>query len=108
MGTSQQFAAGVALDWRMLSFAACITVTTAVVFGLAPAMHAFRLGRRTSSVLNQRSDDGTRSLRGLRPVVVLQLALSAIVVFSATLLGRTLVNLSSIDPGFDRERVIGA
>jgi len=108
MGTSRQIPAGIAPDWRILAFAVGITLTTAVLFGLAPAVHAFRLGRNASSMLNQRSGDGAGSLRGLRPVVVLQLALSVVVVFSATLLGRTLINLSSLDPGFDRERVIGA
>ena len=95
MGTSRQFAAGVALDWRILGFAAGITLTTAAVFGLAPAVHAFRLGRRAPSTLNQRSGDGMSGLRGLRPIVVMQLALSVVVVFAATLLGRTLINLST-------------
>ena len=108
MGTSRQFAAGFALDWRILGFAAGITLTTAAVFGLAPTVHAFRLGRRVPSALNQRSGDGMSGLRGLRPIVVLQLALSVVVVFSATLLGRTLINLSRLDPGFDQEHVIGA
>jgi predicted permease len=108
MGTSRQFAAGFALDWRIVVFAAGITLTTAAVFGLAPTVHAFRLGHRAPSTLNQRSGDGMSGLRGLRPIVVLQLALSVVVVFSATLLGRTLVNLSRLDPGFDREHVIGA
>jgi predicted permease len=108
MGTSRQFAADAALDWRILGFAAGITLTTAAVFGLAPTVHAYRLGRRPPSMLNQRSDDGKDSLRGLRPIVVAQLALSVVVVFAATLLGRTLMNLSSVDPGFDREHVIGA
>ena len=100
MGTSRQFAAGAALDWRILGFAAGITLTTAAVFGLAPTVHAFRLGRRVPSALNQRSGDGMSGLRGLRPIVVVQLALSVVVVFSATLLGRTLINLSRLDPGF--------
>ena len=108
MGTSRQIAAGFALDWRILVFAAGITLTTAAVFGLAPTVHAFRLGRRAPSALNQRSGDGMSGLRGLRPIVVVQLALSVVVVFSATLLGRTLINLSRLDPGFDREHVIGA
>jgi predicted permease len=108
MGTSRQLAAGAALDWRILGFAAGITVTTAAVFGLAPTMHAFRLGRRAPSSLNQRTGDAMIGLRGLRPLVVLQLALSVVVVFAATLLGRTLINLSKLDPGFDHEHVIGA
>ena len=108
MGTSRQFAAGGPPDWRILGFAAGLTLTTAAVFGLAPTVHAFRLGRRAPSTLNQRSGDGTNGLRGLRPIVVLQLALSVVVVFAATLLGRTLINLSTLDPGFDQEHVIGA
>jgi predicted permease len=108
MGTTRQIPAGFTLDWRILGFAACITLTTAVVFGMAPALHAFRLGRRVPSALNQRSGDGADGLRGLRPIVTLQIALSVIVVFAAALLGRTLINLSRLDPGFDRDHVIGA
>jgi predicted permease len=107
MGTSRQIPAGFALDWRILGFAAGISLMTALVFGLAPAMHAFRLGRAVPSALNQRAG-GTSGLRGLRPIVVLQLALSVVVVFAATLLGRTLINLSHLDPGFDRDHVMGA
>ena len=108
MGTSRQIPEGFALDWRILGFTAGISLTTSLVFGFAPAMHAFRLGRAVPSPLNQRSGDGSSGLRGLRPIVVLQLALSVVVVFAATLLGRTLINLSRLDPGFDREQVIGA
>jgi predicted permease len=108
MGTSRQIPAGFTLDWRIVGFAACLTVTTAVVFGMAPALHAFRLGRGVRAALNERSGGGASGLRGLRPVVVLQLALSVIIVFAATLLGRTLINLSRLDPGFDRDHVIGA
>jgi predicted permease len=107
IGTSRQIPAAFALDWRILGFAVCITLTTAVVFGLAPAVHAFRLARKVPSALNHRSGDGSSGLRGLRPVVVLQLALSVIIVFAATLLGRTVVNLSKLELGFDQDRVIG-
>ena len=108
MGTSRQMPAAFTLDWRILGFAAIVTLATAVVFGLTPAVHAFRLGRGAPTALNQRSGQGSSGLRGLRPLVVLQLALAVIVVFAATLLGRTVINLSTIDPGFDQDHVIGA
>jgi predicted permease len=108
MGTSRQIPTALAFDWRIFVFAVCITVATAVVFGLAPAVHAFRLGRWAGSTLNQRSGDSANGLRGLRPVVVLQLALSVVIVFAATLLDRTVINLSRVDPGFDQEHVIAA
>jgi predicted permease len=108
MGTSRQIPTAPGFDWRIFVFGVCITLATAAVFGLAPAVHAFRLGRGAPSTLNQRSGDSPNGLRGLRPVVVLQLALSVVIVFAATLLGRTVINLSRIDPGFDQDHVIGA
>ena len=45
---------------------------------------------------------------GMRPLVAVQLALSFVVVFAAGLLGRTLVNFSRVDPGYDVNRVVAA
>ncbi len=47
-------------------------------------------------------------MRGMRPLVAAQLALAVVVVFSAALLGRSLINFARIDPGYDTERLISA
>jgi putative ABC transport system permease protein len=47
-------------------------------------------------------------MKGMRPLVAAQLALSFSVVFGAVLLGRTLTYFAQIEPGFDPEHVIVA
>ena len=44
----------------------------------------------------------------MRPLVTAQLALSVVVVFAAVLLGRTLINFTRIDPGFEADRIVTA
>jgi predicted permease len=106
MGTARTIPAGFSVDWRVMTFAIVASLTTAVVFGLAPVVHALRLGRKPH--LSQRSADSPAGLRGLRPIVVLQLALSVVVVFAAALLGRTVLNLSRVDLGFSADHLVGA
>lgn len=45
-------------------------------------------------------------MRGMRPLVAAQLALAVVVVFSAALLGRGLINFARLDPGYDVEQVV--
>jgi predicted permease len=106
MGTARTIPAGFSVDWRVMTFAIVASLTTAVVFGLAPIVHALRLGRKPH--LSQRSADSPAGLRGLRPIVALQLALSVVVVFAAALLGRTVLNLSRVDLGFSADHLVGA
>ncbi|HVW06853.1 MAG TPA: ABC transporter permease [Vicinamibacterales bacterium] len=105
-GTARTIPAGFSVDWRVMTFAIVASLTTAVVFGLAPVIHALRLGRKPH--LSQRNADSSAGLRGLRPIVVLQLALSVVVVFAAALLGRTVLNLSRVDLGFSADHLVGA
>jgi predicted permease len=106
MGTARTIPTGFSVDWRVMTFAIVASLTTAFAFGLAPVVHAIRLGRKPH--LSQRNADGSSGLRGLRPIVVLQLALSVVVVFAAALLGRTVLNLSRVDLGFDADHLVGA
>jgi predicted permease len=45
-------------------------------------------------------------MKGMRPLVAAQLALSVVVVFAAVLLGRTLMNFARLDPGFAVDRLV--
>jgi len=98
-----------AVDGRVLAFAAAISIVTACAFGLTPAIRAIRAGRTAAgSGLTERQAIGHATMAGMRARVVGQLALALIVVFAATLLGRTLVNLMRIDPGFTADGLITA
>jgi predicted permease len=106
LGRSGQLPSVFSPDSRVLSFAAIVSLVTAVVFGLVPALRAVTMGRRTSLVTTQRAAVGLVTTRGMRALVVGQLALSVVVVFAALLFGRTLMNFMRIDPGFATDRLV--
>jgi len=95
-------------DARVLTFAAGVSIATAVAFGIAPSLRAASAGRRAAaSGTTQRQAIG-QVTRTMRTRVVAQLALSVVVVFAAMLLGRTLMNLTQVDPGFAVDRLVTA
>ena len=108
VGTSSLVPAGFSLDGRTLLFALAASAVTAIVFGVAPALRAARAGSLVAAGLNERQSTGLVALRGMRPFVVLQLALSVVIVFAATLLSRSLLNLARVDTGFAAEHLVTA
>jgi predicted permease len=106
LGTSGTLPAVFSPDARVLLFAAGLSLATAILFGLAPAVRATRAGRAVSLSMNQRQAVGQTSMRGMRPLVAAQLALSVVVVCAAVLLGRTLVNFTRLDPGFEIDHLV--
>jgi predicted permease len=95
-------------DVRVLAFALGLSLVTAVVFGLAPALRAIQVGRIAAIGTSQRQAVGQVTTKGMQSLVVFQLALSVVVVFAAFLLGRTLINFTRIDPGFSSEHLVTA
>jgi len=98
------------LDARVLFFTLGTALLTGIGFGLAPA---FR-GSRTSvtsqlkgTTTTAAASHGRGRILGLgSALVVLQAALSMVVLTGAGLLLRTLDNLRSIDPGFDTRNLM--
>lgn len=95
------------LDARVWIFTAIVSIASALAFGLAPALRAIRTGLTLGINVNQRVSTHA-AMKGMRPLVVAQLALSFAVVFGAVLLGRTLTYFSRIDPGFTHQRLVTA
>jgi predicted permease len=95
-------------DVRVFAFALGLSLVTAVVFGLAPALRAIQVGRVAAIGTTQRQAVGQVTTKGMQSLVVFQLALSVVVVFAAFLLGRTLINFTRIDPGFSSEHLVTA
>jgi putative ABC transport system permease protein len=94
---------GFALDGRVLAFCAAIALTTSVVFGLLPAL---RLTCVPLAGALKGSGAAHRHARAMRPLVVVQIAFSVVLVIGAGLFGRSLLNLSTIDPGYDRDHLV--
>jgi predicted permease len=91
-------------DVRVLSFAAIVSLASAFVFGLMPALTATR-GNFTP-VLNERAcAAGAGRFVLHNTIVVTQVALSVIVLVGAGLFVRTLTNLLRLETGFDRQNL---
>jgi predicted permease len=108
LGRSGQLPSVFTPDTRVLVFAAIVSLGTAIMFGLAPALRAVTVGRKTALATTQRVAVGHATSRGMRSLVVGQVALSVVIVFAALLLGRTLMNFMRIDPGFSTDRLVSA
>jgi len=93
-------------DRRVLAFTSLVSLGTAMAFGLAPAWRAIVLGRKAAAPTHQRQAVGQATPPGMRALAVGQLALSVVIVFAATLLGRTLANFMRVDPGFSPDRLV--
>ncbi|MGE5433905.1 MAG: ABC transporter permease, partial [Candidatus Doudnabacteria bacterium] len=94
------------VDGRVALFAVLVSVVAALIFGLAPAVHAARAnlndtlkGMRTTGRVPSR----------LRPAfVVVQLSLALMLLFGAGLLARGFARLLDWRPGFDRTNLATA
>ena len=91
-------------DARVLGFVALVSLATALVFGLVPAIQAARPGLADSLKEGERTVAmGHGRLR--KGLVVAQVALSVLLLVAAGLFARTLWNLRSLDPGFESRGV---
>ena len=91
------------LTWPVLGFTVGLTGLTALLFGSAPAWRASDLDLATGLKQNRRTMTGTRLGGGL---VVVQVALSVLLLAGAGLLLRTLHNLSRVPLGFNQEQLL--
>ena len=92
-------------DWRVVVFTAAATFIAAILFGLVPAIRGTRVdpgpvmkdGERGSVVGPRRLD---------RALVVVQVALSVVLISAAVMFMRSLQKLRAVDVGYQRENVL--
>ncbi|MGA2739694.1 MAG: ABC transporter permease [Bryobacteraceae bacterium] len=95
------------LDVRLLVFTLALSIFTGLLFGVAPALQASR--SEVASTLRQQSaglESAGGGARIRRVLVVVQLALSLLLLVGAGLFARSLFNLIHVDPGFRTERLL--
>lgn len=95
------------LDWRVFAFTFGIATTTAILFGLVPALYASRPD--LVPTLKGPRASGHRSgvlMRG--GLVIAEVALSLVLLIAAGLCVRTLVNAADIDTGYQTSQVLTA
>jgi predicted permease len=97
--------ADVGIDRAVLGFTLLVSALTGVVFGLAPLRHLSE--GAAGRLLNDRTHVTSGSGPWLRRVLVAgEVALAVVLVVGAGLMVRTVVNLMSVDPGFERSRLV--
>jgi predicted permease len=95
----------VSVDWRVLAFALAAAVATGLLSGLAPVWQARRIDINTALKENAgRGGTARGRLRGT--LVVVEVALSVVMLIGAGLLIRTFANLLAVEPGFDPSNVV--
>jgi predicted permease len=90
---------------RVLAFTTVVALITGFLFSLTPALHATS-NRGAAPLAGPRDRTATARSRAGRALVVLQIALSLILLSGAALFVRTLHNLLTLDPGFSRESIV--
>jgi predicted permease len=105
-GDRQLFVALV-LDWRVFAFTAGLAVAACLLFGLTPALRATVTDPGATIKAGSRGTTDTRERFSVRrALVVVQVALSLVLVVGAVLFGRSLRNLITLDPGFRHENLL--
>lgn len=95
------------LDVRIVVFSALLVVTTAVLFGLAPAFYAF--GHDLRGALSEGGARTTAAASGRRTLSLLiaaEVALSAMLLVGGGLFLRAYHRLRDVDPGFRTDHVL--
>jgi predicted permease len=94
--------AEIRLDRSVVFFCVALSLVAPLIFGVLPALMSSRPGR-----LNERGEVASRDTRFLRgTLIAAEVALSIVLVVGAVLLGRSLVRLQAVDPGFDQNHVV--
>ncbi len=93
------------LDWRVLLFALGVSLLSGLLFGLAPALRIPARGLEQTLRAGARTVTGSsRRLHG--SFVISEIALAVVLLVSAGILGRTLLRLSSLNPGLNVHNVL--
>lgn len=92
----------------VLAFAIGLTLLTALVVGMVPAL----LGTRVNAVAELKSGTRTTEIWSRafvrQALVALQVAMSVVLLVAAALLGRSLMRLRDVDPGFRTDHLVTA
>jgi len=107
VASNRPLAVELTLDWRILGFTLLVSLLTALLFGLAPALRASR-PNLVPALKNEEyiENKGFRRSRLRSLFVVSQVTLSLVLLIGAGLLIRSLLNTQAIDPGFNTKNAL--
>ncbi len=93
-------------DWRVLLFAAAITLATGLLTGLAPVFTAGRADLVSALKNSSRSATGRGGQASRSALVVAEIAITLVLTFAAGLLMRNLIAAQTASPGYDPLHVL--
>jgi putative ABC transport system permease protein len=97
----------IAIDGRVLAFAAIVSLGTGVIFGLAPALAASRPD--VQNELREGARGSIRRSRGVRDLfIVVEFAAAVVLVIGAGLVAKSFWNVLRVQPGFAASHVLTA
>jgi len=102
----QDFALAPTLDWHVLGFTVGVTLLTGLLFGLAPALRGTRVNLNDTLRDSGRTTASGSKLNLAKGLVIVQVALSLLLVAGAGLFLRTLWNLQSVNLGYAKEHLL--
>jgi putative ABC transport system permease protein len=105
-GSSLPQSRQVTMDVSVFLFTTVIAVGTGVLFGLAPARHAWRVNLRDALNEGSRGSATQAMLRTRSALVVVEVAFAMVLLVGAGLLIRSFERLSSISPGFSSDHLL--
>jgi putative ABC transport system permease protein len=97
----------VTIDVRVLAFTLVLSLLTALLFGLVPAIHGSRVDLQETLKEGGRANTGSRERSRFRSAVVAgEVALAVVLVIGAGLMLRSFRNLLDVNPGFRADHVL--
>ena len=96
----------VTIDWRVFGFVVGMSIFSALIVGLLPALHASRVDLTTAMKRTAAGRSGGGSRRTHAALVTLEVALAIMLLVGAALLIRTSVALRGVNPGFDARNIV--
>jgi len=94
-------------DWSVLAYSLLLIVITTILCGLVPALQSTRVNL-IPALKNEQPNYVHRRFTLRNLLVVVQVAVSIVLMVGASLFIRNLLRVSSINPGFDVEHTISA
>ena len=96
------------LDWRVLGIVSCVTLFAGIISGIAPAIKASRVS--VTDILKDDTRTGSSLQMGLfsKGLVVVQVAISSILLILTILMMRSVENINETDLHFDTTTVFTA
>ncbi|MCI0433143.1 MAG: ABC transporter permease [Gemmatimonadetes bacterium] len=95
------------IDAGVLGFTALLSLATAAIFGLIPALHAARADTRVVLAEGGRASSAAGGRHRVRRMLIaIEVALAVVLAIGAGLMLRSFWKLAAIEPGFDAENVL--